>query len=79
MNNPEYNRCGGVDTFESRDRQRILIFNRRTGELMMLVSRSADLWRSLGTTEETDLAPADHLVLESLRRRGFIELVEPLR
>ncbi len=63
-----------VDTFESRDRQRLLIFSRRTGELMLLVNRSADLWRTLNGESPLEPAPADRLVLESLRRRGFVEV-----
>jgi hypothetical protein len=70
---PEYRRCSDVDTFESRDQQRLLLFNHRTGELMLLVHRSADVWRKLDNRTLSATSSEDHLVLESLYRRGFIE------
>jgi hypothetical protein len=71
--NPPYGRCSSVDAFESHDQQRLLLFHRRTGELMLLVDRSADLWRRLDERPELDLSGEDYLVLESLYRRGFVE------
>jgi hypothetical protein len=72
----EYKRRKDVETFESLDGRRILLFNRCTGELMLLVSRSVDLWRGLEGGRQTELIKDDNLVLESLYRRGFVAPVE---
>jgi hypothetical protein len=69
-----YRRVSSVDVFESGDGRRLLVFGRRTGELMVLVDRSADLWRALAGAAPLDAGPDDRLVLESWRRRGFVEV-----
>lgn len=61
-----------VDVFESADAQRLVLFQRQTGELMLLVGRSVELWRALAQGAEIDHNAEDRLLLGTLRRRGFV-------
>jgi hypothetical protein len=71
--NQAYHHSRNVDSFESQDRQRLLLFKRDTGELLLLLDRSAELWRALNEGELSDLNPEDYLILESFFRKGFVE------
>lgn len=73
MPSEDYNRCFDVETFESRDQQRILLFNHHNGELVVLVDQSADLWQKLDGRISQEISPEDKLLLESLYRRGFVD------
>lgn len=61
-----------VDVFQSVDEQRLVLFQRQTGELMLLVGRSVELWRALAQGTETAHNAEDRLLLGTWRRRGFV-------
>lgn len=68
-----YRLSSDVDVFESHDGQRILLFKRQTGELLLLLDHSVEVWRSLKRSVRAELNGDDRLILESFCLRGFIE------